>query len=155
MSNERTPEQQYKHDWYLANRERLAKKARQYYLENRERIIERVGRRQRENPEENAKYQSEWRKRNPGKHVQYQLSRRATLMGAEIDNPVTLEQLISFFGPHCMFPDCDKDDLTSDHVMPLSLGGAHAAWNQQILCRSHNAAKSNRSCADYRQFVVV
>jgi 5-methylcytosine-specific restriction endonuclease McrA len=49
--------------------------------------------------------------------------------------------------------ECGKcgtcEDLTVDHVLPLSKGGSHTTDNLQILCRSCNATKRQRS-DDYR-----
>lgn len=33
------------------------------------------------------------------------------------------------------------EDLTGDHIIPVSLGGLNTAANCQVLCRRHNSAK--------------
>jgi HNH endonuclease len=33
------------------------------------------------------------------------------------------------------------DDLTGDHIIPISQGGLNTPTNIQVLCRSHNSAK--------------
>lgn len=59
------------------------------------------------------------------------------------------EQLLDWYGPVCL--KCGSEEqLTLDHVVPLSLGGKHELANAQILCRSCNCSKGNRSCEDYR-----
>ena len=44
------------------------------------------------------------------------------------------------------------DKLHIDHIEPLSLGGDHAIYNMQVLCRSCNITKSNRNSTDYRPY---
>lgn len=61
------------------------------------------------------------------------------------------EILISVFGNRCL--ECGSDDqLTLDHVIPLSKGGMHCISNFQILCHLCNARKGNRNMNDYRPF---
>lgn len=47
----------------------------------------------------------------------------------------------------------DITDLTLDHVVPVTKGGSHELVNAQILCRTCNSAKGNRSADDYREDV--
>ena len=46
--------------------------------------------------------------------------------------------------------DCD-DDLTIDHIEPLSRGGSDDITNLQFLCRPHNSAKGDRPTASPAQ----
>ena len=36
------------------------------------------------------------------------------------------------------------DDLTGDHLRPLSRGGTNHPSNVRVLCRAHNSARGNR-----------
>jgi hypothetical protein len=46
--------------------------------------------------------------------------------------------------PVCAWPGCGAiDDLTADHVVPLSRGGTNDGA-RQVLCRSHNSVKGAR-----------
>ena len=48
---------------------------------------------------------------------------------------------------------CDSTDLLHiDHILPLSLGGDHAMYNMQILCKPCNFSKSNKNSIDYRKY---
>ena len=61
-------------------------------------------------------------------------ARRAQLMLALIDRD----------GYVCQHPDCDsQDDLTIDHIIPLSRGGSDELDNLRLLCRRHNAEKGD------------
>ena len=44
-----------------------------------------------------------------------------------------------------------KENLTVDHIMPLSLGGTNTIDNCQILCLTCNASKGNTDFTDYRK----
>jgi len=56
--------------------------------------------------------------------------------------------LLKNFGDKCL--SCgSKDNLTKDHVIPLSKGGSMGIENIQPLCRSCNSIKGDKS-TDYR-----
>lgn len=45
----------------------------------------------------------------------------------------------------CDFPDCGAaENLTVDHIKPLSRGGTDDLENLRFLCRRHNSAKGDR-----------
>ena len=53
--------------------------------------------------------------------------------------------LIDRDGYVCNMPGCNvTEDLTVDHVLPISRGGTDDLANLQFLCRSHNSAKGDR-----------
>jgi 5-methylcytosine-specific restriction endonuclease McrA len=43
------------------------------------------------------------------------------------------------------------DNLTIDHVMPLSLGGRHSIGNFQTLCSSCNSSKHTKLMSKWKQ----
>lgn len=46
----------------------------------------------------------------------------------------------------CTHPGCDAhEDLTVDHITPLSRGGSDDLSNLQFLCRPHNSSKRDRA----------
>jgi hypothetical protein len=52
----------------------------------------------------------------------------------------------------CAATGCDcQDDLTIDHIEPLSRGGSDDITNLQFLCRPHNSAKGDRPTASFAQ----
>lgn len=62
------------------------------------------------------------------------------------------QSLLERFGQRCL--RCGStDDLTKDHVVPLSKGGAHSIDNLQPLCRSCNSWKHTRGI-DFRDHSI-
>ena len=50
--------------------------------------------------------------------------------------------------PWCSWPGCyATEDLTGDHIVPLSKGGTNTRENCRVLCRHHNSARGNRDAA--------
>lgn len=58
-------------------------------------------------------------------------------------------EVLAFYGGWCLCCS-SEDEVTQDHVIPLTLGGTHWPDNLQPLCKTCNSAKGNRSTADYR-----
>lgn len=62
-------------------------------------------------------------------------------------------ELVGHFDHRCINPDCWKqlplEELTSDHVVPIILGGNNSIANTQPLCLSCNSSKGKR-IIDYR-----
>lgn len=50
---------------------------------------------------------------------------------------------------YCCAKCGSAEDISQDHVVPLSKGGAHNADNIQPLCRSCNSGKRNRNAVRY------
>lgn len=82
-----------------------------------------------------------------GKGVQY-VHKRRSLMKEDVTQD-EWQQVLDFYGNRCLVPDCTNEDVTQDHVVPLSLGGRNHISNLQPLCRSHNCQKHTQT-TDYR-----
>lgn len=97
-----------------------------------------------------------WKAANPEKirrdKVRWAARRRARDAGVLVGFVPSdiMARLVELYGPTCMAPDCDSTDLTIDHVVPISRGGDHVIENLQLLCKSCNPSKGNRSNTDYR-----
>jgi 5-methylcytosine-specific restriction endonuclease McrA len=97
---------------------------------------------------------TKWRIDNPDRRRLQQSKRRAVLLEATVcEIPIDIwDMLIEFYGDSCMYPYCVRTDLTLDHIVPLSKGGAHSVDNFQILCSRHNSSKGNHHSTDYRPY---
>lgn len=61
------------------------------------------------------------------------------------ENPYLMEMIDGGIPYICASTECEcTDDLTLDHVIPLSRGGTDEIANLQFLCRSHNSKKGDR-----------
>lgn len=76
-------------------------------------------------------------------------AKRRVLLGAI--PTATKRELFERYGKVCIVPDCrTTDNISIDHIMPVSLGGTHDIENLQPMCRSCNSRKGNREQIDYR-----
>jgi 5-methylcytosine-specific restriction endonuclease McrA len=86
-----------------------------------------------------------YREANSDRYRAYGSARRARMYGAK-GQPFTVEEIIERDGLICYLcsRELTRNEVTLDHVRPLSRGGAHAAFNIRIACRSCNCRKSTK-----------
>lgn len=125
-------------------------KNKQYYKKNREALIQY----QHNNRDRFAEKRRQWRKSQLSKNAERGHLRRLSeknQIGYLPDNYYAL--VLDFYG------ECgicrSKDNLTLDHIVPISWGGVHGLENMGVLCRSCNAAKGNRNALDYRTKFII
>lgn len=121
----------YAKQWRTSNEDRVRERRKQYTSKVREQV-------------------ARWRKDNPAAARATKQRRRAALNGAFTSSTIKDDiRLVRDLFHRCL--KCGSDEnLQLDHVVPISIGGDNAYWNFQILCRSCNSSKGNRSSADYR-----
>lgn len=105
----------------------------------------------RRTPEQSVAAARRWQKNHPEKTNALSAKRRAMKRGAggsfTADDMATVKLIL---GPACL--ECGtRERVTFDHVVPLSLGGAHSIENIQVLCGPCNSKKGNRNSNDYRR----
>lgn len=128
-----------KQRWYYRNREAFL--ARQRAMRREERraysIQYRIAHR-----EECLARTSDWRRRNPVLVAEGKARHRARLLGATVER-VSREEIIQRDESTCYL--CHRrlawGEITLDHVIPLSRGGAHEAGNLRVACRPCNSRK--------------
>lgn len=148
-------------DYGKKYREDNCAKLKQHYVDNAVAIRDRARRRYADKREENLARQSEYRKRpgvaekmraysatwrqeNPEKMRFHNARRRAMERSATII-PFTVDQLDqrwAYYGGRCYI--CGEDATQTDHVKPLSKGGAHALCNLRPICELDNLKKKNK-----------
>lgn len=69
-----------------------------------------------------------------------------------------LSEKLRRLSPFCEIPGCTSQDLTVDHIVPLSdpFGAEliHNESNLRVICRRHNAERGNR-CTDAERAQVL
>lgn len=126
--------------WTKNNREKTREYARRHYASHRDTLV--IEKRIRS---------SQWAKDNPDKARMKVALRRARMLAVESQNVAAWLDLLEFYGAVCA--KCGAtDNLTLDHVVPITLGGGHLTFNFQILCKPCNSQKGNRNSTDYREY---
>lgn len=121
-----------------------------YYKQNREKLIDY----QHENRERFRDVRKRWNQKNKDRNRVLAHQRRViekNQLGAIPENCWDLLILV--------YKSCgicgSEENLTMDHVIPLSLGGKHSIENLAILCKTCNSRKRNRNSFDYRTKIVT
>lgn len=141
-------------DGYRKNcKECKAKVDRKWCVENPEKVNAHKGAWVERNLDKRREQASAWQSRNLDKARIYVNNRRALIEGISLPGD-TWERMIAHYGEECA--QCGvNENLTLDHVIPLSKGGSHTISNLQILCAKHNSAKGNRNSNDYRRGAIL
>ncbi len=123
---------------------------RAWYAKHHEKVIAKVRRWQASNPatEERRKRHNvvgaKWSSRNPAARALNEQRRRARIAG--VGGNVTREEWRAILERHdhkCAY--CGSpNDITMDHVIPISRGGRHVAENLVPACRPCNSRKGAR-----------
>lgn len=107
---------------------------------------------QRMTPEYRARkreYAAKYRAANRSKILEYERKYKEAMRAASGSFlPEDWELLLKVYGGKCVA--CGgTDQLTADHVIPVSFGGSNGIENRQPLCKSCNSRKHNQS-TDFR-----
>lgn len=133
---------------YAENKEAIEAKRKVYYANNRARIIQYNRELHKRNRERNIRISQQWHASHREESRTIKRRFRAKVAGAR--NHHTLKEwldLVKQFDFHCLACGLrfTLDELTTDHIVPLSLGGENSIDNIQPLCSSCNASKRNRT----------
>jgi len=128
-NKKRIRNQKYWPQWANSHKECRAEWQHQYYLANKEKLKKR------------ASYYALHRK--PRKDRAYWNGKRQALKRGATIGPISLESIKLRDKMICgiCHRKVREKELAFDHIIPLSRGGAHAEWNLQVSHRSCNAHK--------------
>jgi 5-methylcytosine-specific restriction endonuclease McrA len=146
-----------KRKYYQENYEHIAEYRKQRYENNKDYFIEQSRLYREEHKEDYRKYnrvyyqdkredfleyQRLYRKQNMDKIIAHTSRRRALKKSTSTDDPWELDQIKIFYS------DCPQG-FQVDHILPLSLGGAHELANLQHLEARMNNSKSSKHPDDW------
>jgi hypothetical protein len=154
-------------DWYKDGRCKHCTRqtATRWKKENPQRHSELNRRHERNNPEKVKTTKERWLKANQQKvreiksrykrnhpdqvAVDNHRRRAAKTQAGGSYTPAEWRDLCQQYGNKCLYPGCERTDLTADHVIPVSRGGSSDISNIQPLCSHHNFQKHDK-IIDYR-----
>lgn len=120
-------------DWHKAHRDRGLKSAKKWRENNKDMELAKTRR---------------WRANNPEKARLQVENRRCRKMSAEGSvSTKEWKDLCEKYGNKCLC--CGAQEVTTDHIIPLSKGGTNKIDNYQPLCGVCNSRKHNKTI-DYR-----
>jgi 5-methylcytosine-specific restriction endonuclease McrA len=137
-----------KQKYYLENKERIDQQHRDYYETNKETTLERQRAAYVKNPRLYLDRSKAWELTHRDVRRAIGANRRARKK--ENGGAFTPEELIAMRAAqagicvYCLF-QYDPDELTIDHIIPITHGGPHEATNICLACEKCNKSKNNRT----------
>ncbi len=142
---------EYQKDYAQENAEKIADYKKSYAEENAEKIAQYQAQYQEQNREHIRELKKEYKKNNKEYFQTIEAKRRSQKQNAE--GSFSLNDWLEIcerYGFTCLYPGCTSNDITIDHIVPISKGGTNWPSNLQPLCKPHNSSKHNRHETDYR-----
>lgn len=165
---------EYSHKHYMKNRDNVLERTGKYQKEHREQVrgyalkyrnnnLERCRTNSREYNRENytrlAEYSQKWFKEHRAEYNLRERARRARLR--ELDGYHTVEDLddayLEQLGKcvYCKRP-LEETGISVDHIIPITReGSSDYAYNIQLLCKSCNSSKNNRTHEEFLQYLEL
>lgn len=138
--------------WRAANKERANERYRKHYAENSERYKEKGRIRNRawylSHQEEQKQRSKEYRIAHPEvKRVSENKRRTAKAGGGTFF--ILPKEITKLLSSNCSY--CGTaENVTLDHIVPISRGGKHSIGNLQSLCGSCNSSKNAKTIMEWR-----
>lgn len=130
-----------KRAYYEANKSKANERSQAWYEDNRDRQSARNAEKYKANRENALEKQRAYHKANPERARAAWATRRARKLSAATVAfmPEQLTQRWAYYGNKCWI--CRGEAEATDHVKPLSKGGAHMLCNLRPICAPCNATK--------------
>lgn len=134
--------------YHKENKERNNQRNTEYYWNNLDISKKRVKKYREKYPEKKAELDKQYRLAHPERGSKYRHKRRAMKLnnGTFV---VTNKELKKIYNSPCIY--CGSlDNITNEHVMPLSKGGVDGIGNLAPACLSCNTSKGGRTVMEWR-----
>lgn len=125
--------------YYKANPEKYKQVAKMYAKENYGKVLERNNRYRQSNPEKLKEWKRKDRQKNKARILSDNALRRSMTKGSNSPEIVQIYALRDFYIAMSM-----GESFHVDHIIPVSKGGAHAAWNLQVIPAIDNLRKGDK-----------
>jgi len=103
-----------------------------------------------EHYEEQIAYKRQWRAENRDKYRAMRRRRKARVKGASFVGLVDEAAIYELYNNCCVYCG-SRDNLTLDHIVPLSKGGKHISENLLVACGSCNSSKGAKLLEEWIQ----
>lgn len=143
---------------YLGSRESRLEYQKRYYEENRSAILDKRSGYRKDNRDSIRTYNKQWREKNPEYHSSYKKKnrekeneyyhRRRTRQLLQGDFTILEKETRRLYSSGCIA--CDShEDISIDHIIPISRGGRHSVGNLQPMCISCNSSKGTQLMVEW------
>jgi 5-methylcytosine-specific restriction endonuclease McrA len=131
----------YKKEYYIKNKNKIKEKANGYYLENKEALKEKAIKRREKDIVRQRENCKKWYRDNKDHvfmlvHLRKEKERKTKGFKDKIEN---FRKKMSEIG-ECIYCG-SKENITIDHLIPISKGGTHEVYNLFPACRKCNSSK--------------
>ena len=146
--------------YYEANKERLKQSKQKYRSENLELLKSRCAKSYVENRKSRIEYQLKYNKLHPEQKRNSDALRRARKMMSPISNSASIikwdrkwknMKAVNCFWCRNEFP---PKKCHADHIVALSIGGAHEVGNLCVSCQTCNSKKSAKTIQDWNRLLA-
>jgi len=158
-------------EWRAANSEKYLEQSRKVYHGNIEKNRAYKREEARRNIEQRKQYAAKRRDENYEKVISIERASRqknkeknrpAKNARQQIRNRIVQGQVFTIFDKDLRrlysqpCTSCGtKENLSIDHIIPLSRGGSHSIGNMMTLCRSCNSSKGNKTIVEWKKFKMM
>jgi 5-methylcytosine-specific restriction endonuclease McrA len=120
-------------NYHIQNKIQSNRRNIKYYYNNKEDSIARV---------------KKYRQEKPASSRNYDMRRRALMRNSKTFT-VTNKEIEKLYSMPCIYCG-SKENITIDHIIPITRGGMHVIGNLAPACSHCNSSKNNRTITDWR-----
>lgn len=140
---------------YYVNREKKLAYQANYYRANSENAIEYAREWRKNNPDKTRQYHKEYFEKNKDQEkvrMRLKESKRRALKKNNGTFYISKKEIDKILSSKCII--CEKqENITLDHIVPISRGGSHSIGNIQPMCLECNTKKINKTMVEFKYYL--